>query len=631
MGRDFEPAAFARMLREAEVDSVTMFARCNLGFAYYPTQIGIGYPGLQRDLLGEMTAACREEGIAVLAYFNAGLDHEHALRHREWCKVSKEGKVYDHEQMGHFFRRMCLQSGYGDYLDGMIGEVLDRYPVDGIFLDCFHLTPCYGYECLEAMKAQGLDPTSDEEVARFTVMATEAFRQRVIARVHGKDPELKLCFNGLPFREQPTHIELEILPLSGSGYDALPWQIRYVRTLGKPYLTMTGRFQGGWGDFGGLRPEPSLLFDCYQSLANGGACSIGDHLHPLGAPEPAVYAMIERVYRHLHSLDRWTQGAQALAEIAIVHPRLRRFPSDYDRHIFSLMGAARMLSELKLQFDVSDGVGDLSGYQVLILPDDVVVDEELRGKLEAHLASGGVLISSAWAGLRPEGDAFALEGYPAAFEGEEPHRPAYFTTAPEVSEGIPALPITIYEHGVALGALSEGGRLLAEIHGSHFRHGTWDRFHEYLYTPPAGATGRAALALRDKVLHFSFPIFRGYFEHAVVAYRQLFSNAFGTLFPRPLLWTRGLPSFAQATVTRNGEGRMVHLLSYVPELRGRKAQMIEEPIVLREVEVALRLDGNAPGEVYLAGCGRKLDAIERDGYRVVTVPEVNGQAIVVFT
>ena len=46
--------------------------------------------------------------------------------------------------------------------------------------------------------------------------------------------------------------------------------------------------------------------------------------------------------------------------------------------------------------------------------------------------------------------------------------------------------------------------------------------------------------------------------------------------------------------------KMVHLLTYVPELRGSKTEMIEEPIELRNVKISLRNDGRTPKTVYLA-------------------------------
>ena len=91
-----------------------------------------------------------------------------------------------------------------------------------------------------------------------------------------------------------------------------------------------------------------------------------------------------------------------------------------------------------------------------------------------------------------------------------------------------------------------------------------------------------------------------------------------------------MPSFARATVTSQPGRRMVHLLSYVPEQRGSSTQMIEEPVELREVPVALRLDGRTPQKVYMAPEGQEL-AFQIEGeYAMTTVPVVPGHAMVVF-
>ena len=93
VGRDFDAAAFAETLSNAGVEYITVFAKCNLGFAYYPTKVGVPHPGLQRELLGPMLEACHERGIRAAAYLNTGLDHEQASKHREWCKVNAQGQV----------------------------------------------------------------------------------------------------------------------------------------------------------------------------------------------------------------------------------------------------------------------------------------------------------------------------------------------------------------------------------------------------------------------------------------------------------------------------------------------------------------------------------------------------------
>lgn len=77
-GADFDAKAFAKTLKDARVEYVNVFAKCNIGFAYYPTDIGVMHPHLKFDMFGQIVEECRKVGIGVTAYFNAGLDHEMA-------------------------------------------------------------------------------------------------------------------------------------------------------------------------------------------------------------------------------------------------------------------------------------------------------------------------------------------------------------------------------------------------------------------------------------------------------------------------------------------------------------------------------------------------------------------------
>ncbi len=629
VGRDFDSEEFVRTLTGAGIEYVTVFASCNLGFAYYPTKIGSMHPSLQRDLLGEMVAACRGAGIQVAAYFNAGLDHQHALEHREWCKVDKNGSVYDIPHMGHYFRTMCLNSGYGSHLLSMVKEVLDNYAVDGVFLDCFTLKPCYGFECLDGMRKIGMDPCDDTQVQEYIWQITNEFRGKANRLVDSYSRNLNLYLNGLPFRWQSSHLELEVLPTGGWGYDVLPWHIRYARTLGKPFFTMTARFHGGWGDFGGLRSRDGLLFDLYNSIANGGTCSIGDHMHPRASLEPEVYKLISGVYSEVAKLEPWLADRKSEAEIVIVEPRLQKLPGDLSIDIGGVAGATRMLSELKQQFDVGDGFGDLSKYRVIILPDHVVVDDELKIKLEAHLAKGGVIISSAFSGLDPEKTKFALSQYEMEYEGCESFDPTFIVAEREISRGVPEMPLTVYSPGGAIKP-KRGAKVLAKLMKSYFNRQTWDRFHENMYMPPDDELDRPGIVQCDGIIHFSFPIFSGYYENAVVAYKQLVANCLDLLFRNPLIKVTGLPSFGQVTITRNEGSAQVHLLTYLPELRGKQMQVIEEPITVKDVEVSLRADAGKFVRAYLAPSLVSLDCLAEDGYVTVSVPEVIGYQMVVF-
>lgn len=630
---EFDASEFARTLSEAHVDYITVFAKCNLGFAYYPTEIGQVYPGLQVDLLGQMVEACHARGIRVAAYFNVGIDHEHARLHREWCKVDKEGRVYRFAEKGHWFRDLCLNTGFHDHILGMIREVLDRYPVDGIFLDCYDLAPCYGTECVTAMKQQGMDPFNETQAAEFCWQTTNRFIDEVESMARAKREDMFILHNGIAYRRQPTHIELEVLPTGGWGYDYLPLAIRYARTLDKPYFTMTGRFHKSWGDLGGIRTRHSLLFDLYSSISNGGTCSIGDHFHPRGKLEGEVYSLIGDVYSTVRTLEPWTAGAKAEAEIVVVEPHMADFPSARTYRsstdgfsLDSVKGAARILSELKCQFDISDGAEDLSKYKVIILADTVRVSETLKPKLEAHLARGGAIISSGSAGLTPDSTAFALEGIDLVPEGPEPFNPTFVEALPPVAKGVPNMPVTIYQQGIAMQA-GPSAEVLARLYKPYSNLRAWDFEHETMYCPPEKDTGRPAIARCGNVLHFSFPLFLGYMRDAVVPHRTLLDNALRLVLPQPMLEVENFPSFGRATVTSRDRTRLVHLLTYVPESRG-SIEMVEEPIVVTDVAVALRSRGRDVTAVTLAPSGETLPFTRENDYMKFTVPRVEGYQLI---
>jgi len=75
---------------------------------------------------------------------------------------------------------------------------------------------------------------------------------------------------------------------------------------------------------------------------------------------------------------------------------------------------------------------------------------------------------------------------------------------------------------------------------------------------------------------------------------------------------------------------MVHILSYIPETRGPKTQMIEEAVELHNVRIALKNDGKTPRRVYLAPEKKSLPFTLSGGYVNVTIPVSKGYSLVVF-
>ncbi len=115
-----------------------------------------------------------------------------------------------------------------------------------------------------------------------------------------------------------------------------------------------------------------------------------------------------------------------------------------------------------------------------------------------------------------------------------------------------------------------------------------------------------------------------------MTYKNLVRNCLEKILTKPLVKVFNFPSFRQVTVTQKDNSRMVHLLTYLPELRGKQTQIIEEPIEARNVGVALRIDGQKITSVYLTPEKSKVEFQSAGDYVKVMVPEVKGYQMVVF-
>ena len=639
VGKKFDMEAITDWFKECGVDFVAFPARCNLGTAYYPTKLGIPHPAMQRDLFGDLVQACHAKGIAISGYINVGLSHEEAYRHRDWTVLRSDGRMYSEEFNNSFCRQMCYNTGYAEHLVGMVKEVVEWYKVDGLFFDCFHTPACIGRECMEKMKAEGVDWSDPVQINDFNYRKMLTMGRRLSEAARVINPELLLYFNGIDYEAQAdfgNYLELECLPQGSWGYELLPTIGRYIRTLGKPTLNMTGRFQKSWGDFGGVRTPASVEYDCILGIANGLPPSIGDHFHPRGDLNRAVMELDLTVYQKLQPLQPWIDGAAPVVEMANVmscgYPDYKDIGGarqDFKiRNRQIIKSATRMLSELKMQFDNVTLAANWGKYKILILPDDVAITPEIAARLKKHLSNGGALIASYHSGLNPEQTGFALEELGVEYQGEDPYDPAYIEFAPAFAAGMPEMPVTLYERGLAV-ATRPGAEVMATITAPYYNN-VWDGSHGFRYTPPDKPTGRPAIVVKGRVAYISHPIFNTYYTSGALPMRQIVANLLQRFLPEPLVCAPNAPSYSRVTVTSQPGRRMVYVMAYLPEARGAGINMIEEPLELNDFEVRLRLDGRPPKKVYLAPSRTSLPFTVEGNYVCVTIPRVTGWSVAVF-
>ncbi|WP_218915138.1 alpha-L-fucosidase [Caldanaerobius polysaccharolyticus] len=318
VGVKFDAEEFATTLEKARVNSITCFARCHHGYLYYdskkfPERI---HPHLvNKNLLRDQIEACHKHGIRVPIYITVQWDKYTADEHPEWLAVDESGRPFGNSTFeAGFYRKLCVNSPYRDFLKALTLEILETFPVDGLFFDIVQPTPCACRYCREDMIKQGLNPASLEDRKEFGQMLINEFKRDMTNFVRQYNKDCTIFYNKghvgpahRPVVDAYTHFELETLPSGGWGYLHFPVTMRYARNLGLDCLGQTGKFHTSWGDFHSFKNKAALEYECFRMLALNAKCMIGDQLEPNGKLSDAVYELIGSVYSQVEKKSRGVQ------------------------------------------------------------------------------------------------------------------------------------------------------------------------------------------------------------------------------------------------------------------------------------------------------------------------------------
>ena len=135
VGSMFDKAQFQRCLKKGHVNSITVFAKCHHGWAYFPSETNDIHPGLGGfDLLGAMLDACSEIGVAAPIYLSAGLDEKYFYRHPEHARVPsrtyRQPAIYEDGEFLYAkedkarYHDLCMNTAYLDVLAKQVEEVV---------------------------------------------------------------------------------------------------------------------------------------------------------------------------------------------------------------------------------------------------------------------------------------------------------------------------------------------------------------------------------------------------------------------------------------------------------------------------------------------------------------------------
>ncbi len=635
IGAEFDPDEFGDTLVRAHVNSITCFARCHHGWNYYrsekhPERV---HPDLKCDLLPLQIEACHSRGIRVPVYITVQWDHLVSRENPEWLVVDADGRIPGTPPFeAGFYRRLCLNTPYVDFLEEHTAEVAETMDIDGVFFDIVQATPCCCRYCIEGMVAGGMDPADSDQRREFAQQVLLDFQERMFEVVRSRRPEAQVFFNsghaGPAHREMLhnfTHLELESLPGGAWGYSHFPVAQRYARGLGADTVSHTGKFHTTWGDFHSFKNPAALEFECLRMLALGSKCEIGDQLHPGGKLCEHTYDLVGGAYAKVEAAEPWCVGAEAVVDIGMMTPEEFVTGATHGSIPEATFGAVRMLQEAHCQFDVIDSQSDFSRYRLLVLPDEIPVDDALAGKITDYLTAGGALLASYRSGLAPDEDRFNVPELGVVCKGEAPFAPDFIVPG-KLGAGMRDTGHVMYKGGLQVQPAA-GVEVLSTVMRPYFNR-TWEHFCSHRHTPMSGPADYPGAVRAGSCIYLMHPVFSLYEQRAPLWCKHLVANAIDLLVPDPVLRAEA-PSTAIFTVNEQAaQGRLVvHALHYIPDKRSRELDIVEDIIPIYDIPVSVRVDGEV-ASVALVPQGDAIDFEQADGRVNFTIPAINGTQMI---
>ena len=591
IGKMFDKEQFIRCLKKGHLNSITVFAKCHHGWAYFPSEANKMHPGLDFDLLQAILEACKEAGVESPIYISAGFDEKYFIEHPDHMCIFKMGdepiEVIEKNGIKQIatgeaaYHEICMNSPYLDVLCKQVEEAVAKYDPIGIFLDIVGERKCYCKYCRSEVEKLGWDVNDPESYAKLGKITFKKYYEATNNAASKIKPSVRIFHNSGHIsagrRDKAhanTHLELESLPTGGWGYDHFPKSAKYAATLGMDYLGMTGKFHLSWGEFGGFKHPNALRYEVALSLANGAKCSIGDQMHPYGFLDDATYELIGQAYAEAEKVEEYCYDINTVADVALlsVEALLLEANGGYGKGPIADVGACRMLLEGKYLFDVIDTEECFDKYKVIIVPDIAIDGMSVICKLKEYIKNGGkVLCTGKAAGINKMHFDLGVKVL-----GESKFNPSYYHPSYNAL-GLSQTSFIMYSTMYDTALTDNGASVLGYTRNSFFNR-TLEHFCSHFHTPYTMEDNAPAVVIGKDGGYIAYDIFTEYAEKGSYVLKETVIKVLDAILGENKTLVTNLPSGGVITLnTQAAYNRdVLHMLYAMPTKRGNGVEIIED-------------------------------------------------------
>lgn len=201
-------------------DFIQVDCKGHPGWASYPTGLSNAMPAFKADPLRLWRNVTREYGIGLYVHFSGVYEIKYCLEHPEEAVMDPDGNYTSSV--------LPFSRYYDDYFIPQISELVEKYQIDGVWIDgdCWSVNPDYRQETLQKFEKEtgielnGKAPKTREDpfFAEYIEFAREQYRKTLryyTDVLHKKYPHLQICSNWAFSDHMPEKICADVDFLSG--------------------------------------------------------------------------------------------------------------------------------------------------------------------------------------------------------------------------------------------------------------------------------------------------------------------------------------------------------------------------------------------------------------------------------
>ena len=385
--------------------------------AFYPTKLDFHYtnPHMKPAVLNDIIRKCHEKNIKVIVRFDFSRVHESIYKaHPEWCYISAKGERIINTDM----YVVSINAPYvQEKAFKIIEEVIDTFPIDGIFLNMPGYQVRNPYENMYhgidqndfdrkrfAEFSSGLSLPKEENKADplfqkyvdFKNYTVEDWQRRLHKLVKSKNEQIAICTYSDKFVDIIRHESQSMTALPYWPYTASDNVSNATNSFPDHIISNASIQQISFQSrYNAVEPE-EVQIRLYENIANGSGLDMSMMGDMRGYEDERNYPVFKKVYAFHKKNEPYFGKYKSVAQIAVIAPG--SWPSGEPMQEYR--GIQLMLREAHIPFDIiEDGQiqnleEKVKKYKLLIMPEITYLNSKAISILKEASKQGTNLIAT---------------------------------------------------------------------------------------------------------------------------------------------------------------------------------------------------------------------------------------------